>query len=112
MVVFLTRDLMILSNARSALPQDGVLKQAATVQHLQEIVSENEIRLVLVDLQTPELQLQELHGVLAGADLLEQSVLFAQHVSVETLKRARETFPMVITRGQLNTRLPEFFANL
>ncbi|MCH2182675.1 MAG: hypothetical protein MK108_11780 [Mariniblastus sp.] len=107
MVVFLTRDLIILSNARSALPPGGVLEQAATVQRLQELAGANEIRLVLVDLQMPGLQLEQLQTVLAGADLLNDSVLFAQHVNVRMLKRARETFPRVITRGQLNTQLPE-----
>ena len=107
MVIFVTADLMILSNARAALPAGDVLEQASTVQRLHDLADNDEIRLVLVDLQTPGLNLEELETVLASADLLGESLLFAQHVNVKMLERARDKFPRVMTRGQVHSKLPE-----
>lgn len=107
MFVFLTQDLMILSSARSALPPVAVLKQATSVPRLRELVKENEIRLLMVDLQTPGLKLDDLFLILSESGLLSITVAFAQHVNVEVLEEARLQFPDVMTRGQFNAKLPK-----
>lgn len=107
MFVFVTQDLMILSSARSVLPPGAVLKQAVSVQRLRELVIENEIRLLLVDLQTPGLELDDLDLFVTESNLLSITVVFAQHVNVEILEQAKGRFPNVMTRGRFNAKLPD-----
>ena len=107
MFVFITQDLMILSSARSALPPGAVLKQAVSVQRLRELAIENEIRLLLVDLQTPGLKLDDLDLFLTESNLHSITVVFAQHVNVGMLDQAKRRFPNVMTRGQFNAKLPK-----
>ena len=68
---------MILSSARSVLPPGAVLKQAVSVQRLRELVIENEIRLLLVDLQTPGLELDDLDLFLTSGKLHRSTPQFA-----------------------------------
>ena len=107
MFVFITQDLMILSSARSALPPGAVLKQAVSVQRLRELAIENEIRLLLVDLQTPGLKLEDLDLFLTESNLLSITVVFAQHVNVGMLDQAKTAVPECNDAGAVQCQVAE-----
>ena len=110
MIVFVTQDLMILSAARSVLPESSSLKQVASITRLKALITETSVRVLLVDLQTPGLDLNALAAAHASLEPTPKMVAFAQHVNIALLEEAKKRLPHVLTRGQFNSKLPEILA--
>lgn len=116
MILHLTQDLMMSSTASAlARSSDRTYKMVASTERLAAIADENGPALVLVDLQTPGLQLSELDRWIS--ERLEPTgstaIAYAQHVAVDELRQASECgFTKVLTRGQLNRQLAELIQTL
>ena len=113
-ILILTKDLMIQSNASAAARGEGFkLRACGSVQRLSERYHEEEsVVAVFVDLQTPELNIEQLDQALSQIKVT-QAIAFAQHVEDELLANARvENIDAVLTRGQFNHRLPQLVADL
>ena len=115
MIVILTSDLMMASTASSHGRQQRVaVAQATTVDKAFQIIEENRPHLLLVDLQTPKLALDQIAEKLGSLpdSVCPVSIGYAQHVEVELLESARASgFDQVLTRGQLNSQLPRIVAD-
>lgn len=110
MIVFLTKDLMIQSNAAAAARlSDTTTKAMANLAEAMAWVTEHPESLLLVDLQMPGLDLGALLERVAefpAASL--RAIAFAQHVEVDLIEKARGSgFEAVMTRGQFSRSLPE-----
>ena len=114
MIVFITSDLMMASNANAHAKQQGVkISQVSTAQRGLEMVKEHRPQLLLVDLQCPDLDIPALGaslGVLADA-IAPLTIGFAQHVEVDKLQTAKDAgFDQVLTRGQMNSQVGQIIA--
>ena len=113
-ILILTKDLMIQSNASAAARSEGFkLRACGSLQRLSERYREEEsVAAVLVDLQTPELEIERLNQTLSQVQVL-RTIAFAQHVEEELLANAQiENIDLVLTRGQFNHQLPQLVAEL
>ena len=107
MIIFLTQDLMMLSSARSVVPSTATLKPASNIERIRQLNQSDEIHLLLVDLQTPSLKIDDLSSLVTEFQWQTKTVVFAQHVYVEILDQARDCFENVMTRGQFSAQLPK-----
>lgn len=109
MIVFLTKDLMMSSSAQSHAKEHSVqVKTADTAKHAIEEIVENRPHLLLVDLQTPGLDIDYLGNEIRDMSdsLTPLTVAYAQHVNTELLEKGRAAgFDQVLTRGQLNNQI-------
>ncbi len=112
MIVFLTQDLMILSSARSVVSSTVTLKPASNIDRIRQLNQSEKIHLLLVDLQTPGLKMDDLSSLVTEFQWQTKTVVFAQHVYVEMLEQARDRFENVMTRGQFSAQLPKILESL
>jgi DNA-binding response OmpR family regulator len=107
MIVFLTSDLMMSSSVSAhARENDIKLKTIDNANAMIKFVEENRPLLMLIDLQTPKLDVEEFGQQVRGlADsVCPITIAYAQHVNVDLLKTAKEAgFDQVMTRGQFNS---------
>ncbi len=101
------------SAAAAARANSVTLKTLPSVAKAAEFLSENQTGLLLVDLQMPGLNLEELTSQLA--QLPEPSrprtIAYAQHVNVELIQQGQQAgFDEVVTRGQLSRGLGDLFS--
>ena len=114
MIVFITSDLMMASNAQAHAKQQGAkMVQVSSAEQGLATVRESRPHLLLVDLQCPGLDIKSL-GVSLGklADAISPLTIgFAQHVEVEKLQTAKDAgFDQVLTRGQMNSQVGQIIA--
>ena len=116
MICFLTKDLMMSSNASShARQKDIKLSTAGSIKSAITFIEENKPQLLIIDLQTPGLDV----GVL-GEEVKELAdsicplpIAYAQHVNVELLEQAKSAgFAQVLTRGQFNAQVGKIIADI
>ena len=109
MICFLTKDLMMSSNATSHARQKDVnLSLAGSVKSAISYIEENKPQLLIVDLQMPGLDVGLLgEEVQRLADAVcPVTIAYAQHVNVELLEQANAAgFDQVLTRGQFNAQI-------
>ena len=112
MIVFLTKDLMIQGQANAAARRTGAMVKA--VGNVDTVIQEleNEANaLLLVDLQTPGLDVDYLIERLSAMVLAPRAIAYAQHVYEDLLQQAQsDAFETVLTRGQFTRDLPEIIA--
>ncbi len=109
MILFLTKDLMIQSNASSAARQSGaMIKAIGNLEEAMTMFSEQSDAMLLVDLQTPGLDVGQLLERLSAIDASSRrAIAFAQHVEVDLIEQAQGAgFEAVMTRGQFSRNLP------
>ncbi|MFK7768819.1 MAG: hypothetical protein AB8B55_16485 [Mariniblastus sp.] len=115
MIVFLTQDLMMSSNASShAREHEKKLKTVGSVASALKVIQEKRPHLLLVDLQTPGLSVEELGNEIRELpdSVCPLSIAYAQHVHVELLEQAKAGgFDQVLTRGQMNSQVGQIIAD-
>jgi CheY-like chemotaxis protein len=115
MIVFLTKDLMMSSNASSHARQNGVeLKTVDSAERITSLIEEHLPHVLLIDLQSPGLVVERLGELIHGlADSVRPlTIAYAQHVNVELLERAKSAgIDQVLTRGQLNSQMGQIVAD-
>ena len=114
MVVFITSDLMMASNASAHAKQQGIkICQASSGERGLEIVKKDRPHLLLVDLQCPGLDISALGKSLSklADSITPLTIGFAQHVETEKLQAGRDAgFDQVLTRGQMNSQVGQIIA--
>lgn len=114
MVVFLTADLMMASNASSHAKQKGIaISQAASAKSALEFIDKNRPHLLLIDLQCPGLDIAALGESLSDLSdsMCPLTIAYAQHVETDKLDAARSAgFDQVLTRGQINSEMGQIIA--
>jgi len=111
MILHVTNDLMMSSTARSHAKSQGVeIVFANSMNAAIEKLEADSYSLCLADLQMKGMQMQQLAEVTGQAEI--PTIVYVQHVQVETLQQARETgFQAVMTRGQFNKSLGQIIGN-
>lgn len=111
MILMITRDLMMTSTVSSvARTMDEPLKTANSVTAAGKLIQSEQPRLLLVDLQTPALQIAEVASLLQSvvASDRPRSVAYAQHVNKDLLDEARKAgFDQILTRGQMHSNVAD-----
>ena len=110
MIVHVSSDLMAASGLSSEARSRGVpIKLVANTQAVVKLLTEEQVDLLVVDLQTSNLKLDELVGkVRSTADevahvSLPLIVVYAQHVMTDLIERAKSlNVDIVMTRGQFS----------
>ena len=106
MILMLTQDLMMSSAVSSvARTMDEPLKTASSVPAATKLIDSSKPRLLLVDLQTPALQVAEVASMLQSISDADRprAVAYAQHVNKDLLAEATEAgFDQILTRGQMH----------
>lgn len=102
--------------SRAARDCEQPFKFVATVARVIDMIGEHEVRLLVVDLQTPELRWADLERELAALDeeLRPPTVAYAQHVLTEFLQQANDSpvVARVFTRGQFHQAAADIFASV
>ena len=115
MIVFLTQDLMMSSNASSHASQhDKTLKTVGSAESALKLIEENRPHLLLVDLQTAGLSVEDLGRKIRELpdSVCPLSIAYAQHVNVEMLESAKSAgFDQVLTRGQMNSQIGQIISD-
>ena len=97
----------MIQSAASAAARDANLKFKAVTKLERLIELAPEAVLLLVDLQKPQLDIEQLKTSLAQLEGRPRTIAFAQHVYGEILANAQcESIDQVMTRGQFNHQLP------
>ena len=114
MILFLTKDLMVQSNASAAARRSGMeLRSVGSIDAAIEKIDTEPVVALLVDLQTPGLVVEELLRKLGMSETKLTTYAFAQHVEEELLSAAKEgLFKAVLTRGQFVNRLPQIISDI
>ena len=89
---------------------DEPLKTANSVASAEKLIQEAQPRLLLVDLQTPTLQITEVASLLQSIDGPDapRAVAYAQHVNKDLLDEARQAgFDQILTRGQMHNNVTD-----
>jgi DNA-binding response OmpR family regulator len=114
MIVLLTKDLLAGSQVAPAVRATG--RKLASVPSLEAYarrISETPPRLVIIDLNMPGLDLDEIVTQARAASEKVEVVAFGPHVHVDRLKAARSAgCDLVLTRGQFVATLPEILETL
>ncbi len=109
MICFLTKDLMMSSNASSHARQQNVkLSTAGSIKSAISFIEENKPHMLIVDLQTPGLDVELLGEEIKGLPdaVCPLTIAYAQHVNVELLEQAKSAgLDQVLTRGQFNAQV-------
>lgn len=115
MILFLTHDLMMASNAQSHARQHEVtLVQVGSLDKVFEVLEEQRPHALLIDLQTPQLDIADLGARLKTLSdaRVPVTIGYAQHVNVDRLEQAREAgLDQVLTRGQINSQMGRIIAD-
>ena len=117
MILHLTQDLMMTSVASRAARDCGQpFKFVASVTRVIDMIRENDVRLLVVDLQSPDLRWEDLERELSALELelRPPTVAYAQHVLTEVLKQANDSpvVERVMTRGQFHQAAADVFASV
>lgn len=116
MIVFLTSDLMMSSNATShAREKEIELTTVFSSNDAIQMIEEKRPYLFLIDLQTPGLDVEALgESVRELADsVCPLTIAYAQHVNVDLLQQAKTAgFDQVLTRGQFNNQIGQIVAEI
>jgi DNA-binding NtrC family response regulator len=106
MVLLISEDLMMSSTVSSAVrAQGGTFRFVSSVERAVVKLEGSECELLLVDLQTKELDWDGLAELIAK---VPRAIAYAQHVNVDALSKAREMgFEQVLTRGQMHAGVTE-----
>lgn len=111
MVVHITEDLMMSSNASLAAREAGhKFKFVASWDRARHFIENNDVQFLIVDLQTTGLDLDEVQLGLSQLDSgrCPRILAYAQHVEEKLLERASAMqFERVMTRGQAHHSLKE-----
>ena len=101
---------MIQSAVSSVARESGKKFKATTKPHrLADLAGDADV--FLIDLQLPEMEIDELLSVLSGIENRPRTIAFAQHVNVDLLASADSEFiDQVMTRGQFNKSIPNIVA--
>ena len=118
MILYLTKDLMLASNVRSVAKSENIeLKIVPTADKLLKQINSddgdsNDVKKVLVDLQTPGFALQSCDQIIAACQPHSVPVVgYAQHVHVDLIDAAKSAgFSAVYTRGQMNGNVAAILA--
>ncbi len=114
MIVFLTKDLMMSSSANSHARQHKTsIKTVGSTEDAIAVIQEERPHLLLIDLQTPGLDIGKLgEEVRELADsVCPLTIAYAQHVNIEVLEQGRAAgFDQVLTRGQMNHQIGQIVA--
>lgn len=107
MIVFLTTDLMFSSRVRGAGERLGVpVAVVGALDAALETCCEEQVRLVLIDLTTPGLDLETLVAELKATSSAPHVLAYGPHVHAARLKAARRAgCDQVLTRGQFNAQM-------
>lgn len=113
-ILILTKDLMVQSSVSAVGRAEGLkIRACRSASRLAErMVEEESVAGIFIDLQTPDLSMQELADVLSPEDA-SRSIAFAQHVEEQLLADANmPCIGKVLTRGQFSRGLAELVADL
>jgi len=108
MIFHLNNDLMLSSSTRAAAAQSGTpIQFSRSLDELATAIQAGQLTKVLVDLQTPGLDLTRLQQLVAQPGL-PPVVMYAQHVNEDLLNFA-SALPgvSVMTRGQFSRSVPQ-----
>ena len=115
MIVFLTKDLMMSSNASSHARQSDIeLKTTDTAEGAIKLIEEHRPHVLLIDLQAPGLVVEHLSELVRDLSdsVCPLTIAYAQHVNVDLLERAKAAgFDQVLTRGQVNSQIGQIVAD-
>lgn len=115
MICFLTKDLMMSSNASSHARQHKVkFETVGSADKAIETIQEKKPHMLIVDLQTPGLDVDDLGEKIKGlADAVcPLTIAYCQHVEVQLIEKAKSAgFDQVFTRGQMNAKIGDIIAN-
>ncbi len=105
---------MIQSSAAANAREHGVALETTTnVQQVVESLAGGNVELLLLDLQTPNLDLTQLLSTLSSMESRPATIAFAQHVEVQLLKSANKPMiDQVMTRGQFSRNLPDIISRV
>ncbi len=111
MIFHLNHDLMLASSVRAAAGAAGQQVQfSRNLEDLAAAIRSDSVAKVLVDLQTPGLDLEELKALVLSASGIPV-VLYAQHVHEPLLEFAAQLPGVtVLTRGQFSRSVREWVA--
>ncbi len=111
MIFHLNHDLMLASSVRAAAAANGhAIQFSRRLDDLAEAIRAGGVTKVLVDLQTPGLDLEDLQAVVASAGEVPV-ILYAQHVLEPLLEFAAQLPGVtVLTRGQFSRAVRELLA--
>lgn len=106
MILLIAEDLMMSSTVSAAVRAGGgTFRFVKSVERARVKLDGGDCELLLVDLQTPDLDLAELESFLSVA---KKSVGYAQHVNLDLLQEARKLpFDDVLTRGQMHASVTQ-----
>lgn len=112
MILFLTKDLMVQSNASAAARKSGIqMRSVSSIDDAIKFLQSEPVSQLLIDLQTPGLAIDDVLQKLQSFKSKLVMYAFAQHVEEELLSAAKDgLFKAVLTRGQFVTRLPQIVA--
>jgi hypothetical protein len=112
MILLVTNDLMILS--RVSIAAEAVQIELRSADSYEQAVRQMELcrpQLLLVDLQTHDLELERLINASRDLGIAPRTVAFAQHVKVDLLQSARrDCETRVMSRGEFCRQLPQLIA--
>lgn len=108
MIFHLNNDLMLSSSVRAAGTQSGILIQfSRSLDDLEAALQGGQLTKVLVDLQTPGLDLPRLNTIVSQPGR-PPVVMYAQHVNEDLLDFAKSLPGVsVMTRGQFSRSVPQ-----
>ena len=91
---------------------DASVATAATLDEAARLSSSSDVRLVIIDLQMPALNIEQLTKALRAAHPDEMSILaFAPHVHEESLRAAEQAgCDAVVSRGTLHRQLDDLLS--
>ena len=116
MILHLTKDLMLSSTASATARACGKeYRFAGSLVKLDAAMQKDEFNLLLVDLQTPGIDLEKMTEIISQSFTGEgrKAIAYAQHVEVDLLENAKQCgFESIMTRGQFNSGLQQLFSNL
>jgi len=111
MILLISEDLMMSSTVSAAVrAEGGTFRFVGSVERANVKLEDNDCDLLLVDLQTNDLDWEALTKLVGN---VEHAIGYAQHVNVDILRRGRQLpFKEVLTRGQMNASVAEIVGSL
>jgi len=111
MIVLISEDLMMSSTlSASVRANGGTFRYVGSVERANVKLEGNACELLVVDLQTKDLDWDSLQKLL---ETVPNAIAFAQHVNVDLLKKGRQLpFKQVLTRGQIHAGAVQIIESL